>query len=192
MRMHHHNPSYARYCIECGAPTFFLTHEVIQPEVSMIHYPVLYDDGVPYGEETMRVNICPRCHNEQFSPRATFCRICGLDLYNRCDGMEEDSWGNWYPNENAMHPNPSNARYCETCGRPTLFFNEKILCDYMEFRPTPLEERVEYPSFNDFEMDTDIFGSSEASAEGMANIGTDEQFPVQSGIDDEDDGELPF
>ena len=165
--LHRHiNPSYSRYCTDCGAKTMFLIYKVIQPEVSMIHYPVNYNDGVPYDEETMRVKICPRCHNQQFGSSAQFCRICGLDLYNRCDGMEEDQWGNWYPNENAMHANPSNARFCEICGRPTLFYTQKLLCDYTEFKPARLEEQVEYPGASDF------FLPDEAEDESQDNVST--------------------
>ncbi len=100
-----------------------------------MHAPIHYNDGVPYDESTMRVRQCPRCHNSDFSENAQYCRICGMDLYNRCDGMEQDSYGNWYENENAHHCNPSNARYCETCGRPTFFYEQKILCDYAKFKP---------------------------------------------------------
>ncbi len=101
-----------------------------------MHKPVQYSDGVPYDTETMRVEQCPRCHNTEFSPKAQYCRICGASLYNYCDGGYEDYEGRlFFDEERRRRPNPSNARFCETCGRPTHFFDSRILCDYTKYVP---------------------------------------------------------
>ncbi|HHX23710.1 MAG TPA: hypothetical protein GX723_06835 [Thermoanaerobacterales bacterium] len=86
---------------------------------------MIYDDGVEMNED-MRVSTCPRCENEEFSEEAEYCRICGLRAYNYCEGEPEYDW-NGYQTDTHYHRNPSNARYCETCGNPTIFFKEKIL-----------------------------------------------------------------
>lgn len=131
----HYNPHYARFCLACGAKTVFQTYEVIQEDIEYMHAPIEYNDGVPFDEETMRIEQCPRCHNRDFSKNAQFCRICGLNLYNMCDGGVEDENGEIWYRADHQHPNPSNARFCETCGRPTYFFTNNILCKYEKFVP---------------------------------------------------------
>ena len=49
---------------------------------------MIYDDGVQV-DENMRVVECPRCENEVFSTKAGHCKICGLSLYNVCEGEPE-------------------------------------------------------------------------------------------------------
>ena len=81
-----------------------------------------YDDGVKMNEDS-RITECPTCRNEEFSDRAEYCRICGFLLYNRCEGYHEGG----YHDEVITHNCPGNARYCETCGRPTEFLTKGIL-----------------------------------------------------------------
>lgn len=91
-----------------------------------------YNDGIPYDPKTMRVRECPRCHNSQFQDNSLYCRICGLELYNICIGNEErDSWGN--PIYSNQHKNPSNARFCEICGKPTVYNIRGILPQWNEY-----------------------------------------------------------
>ena len=84
-----------------------------------------YDDGVEIDDNN-RVMECPRCRNDEFSDRAEFCRICGLILFNRCEGYFEqrDYNGN---GDTVYHDNPGNARFCESCGSKTQFYMESIL-----------------------------------------------------------------
>jgi hypothetical protein len=86
---------------------------------------MIYDDGVELNED-MRVIECPRCENEEFSQDAGYCKICGLRAYNYCEGEPEYDLSG-YQTDTIYHKNPSNARYCETCGQPTNFFKEGIL-----------------------------------------------------------------
>ncbi len=97
-----------------------------------MHEPVNYNDGVDFEENSMMIKICPRCGNSVFSENAMFCRICGADLHNRCEG-ERDGYEIM---EGSRHSNPSNARFCEKCGKRTSFFIEQILCSYEEFVPS--------------------------------------------------------
>lgn len=49
---------------------------------------MIYDDGVQV-DENMRVVEFPRCENEVLSTNAGHCKICGLSLYNVCEGEPE-------------------------------------------------------------------------------------------------------
>ncbi|MDD6069423.1 MAG: ImmA/IrrE family metallo-endopeptidase [Clostridiales bacterium] len=125
----HRNRSFSMYCEECGAPTYYNEHNIeIRQEVS----EMFFNDGVDFDEETLRVNICPVCGNEEFREEATFCKICGTNLYNECEGIpDQDMYGETiYIN---THRNPSNARYCEICGKPTYFLKNRILTDYKTY-----------------------------------------------------------
>ncbi|KYH31892.1 ImmA/IrrE family metallo-endopeptidase [Neomoorella mulderi] len=68
-------------------------------------------------DENMRFTICPRCGNTDFSEGASYCKMCGLFLYNDCI-------------ECHAH-NVADARYCEYCGNETTLFKAGILkpCD---------------------------------------------------------------
>jgi hypothetical protein len=89
---------------------------------------MIYDDGVELAED-MSVVECPRCENEEFGQDAEFCRICGLTTQNKCDGYWDE-----YHDCQVQHNNPSNARYCESCGQPTSFFKEGILKSWEEVK----------------------------------------------------------
>lgn len=89
---------------------------------------MIYNDGFPMNEDK-RVTICPQCKNEQFSDNAEYCRICSTPLFNLCEGQDEwDEYGN---NINTQyHRNLGNARYCEICGKATMYFKMKLLRPY--------------------------------------------------------------
>ena len=97
---------------------------------------MLYNEQIQM-DESMRLVVCPRCENEQFSKQAKYCRICGLPLYNYCT------------DERCEVENPENARFCETCGAPTIFNTLNILRPYNEVNPsvsasviTPVQENT--------------------------------------------------
>lgn len=99
---------------------------------------MIYNDGFSM-DKNLRVNQCPKCGNEQFSEDAEFCRICGVSLFNYCEGEDIfDYNGNFDHTE--THKNCGNARFCEKCGKPTIFFNQKFLFPYDEVK----EEYVEH------------------------------------------------
>lgn len=183
----HYNPHYARFCLACGAKTIFQTYEVLREDIEYMHPAIEYNDGVPFDGESMRIEQCPRCHNRQFSDKAQYCRICGMDLYNRCDGMEEDNFGNWYPNPEAQHFNPSNARFCETCGRPTFFFSQKILCDYKDFKPDAEDSEENKLSWL---TNSPVYQEIAAAPESEGYL--PEGDPAPALVATEDDEELPF
>ena len=102
---------------------------------------MIYDDGVEMNGD-MTITICPRCENEQFSDDADFCRICGLSTRNTCEGYWDE-----YKDYPVEHANPSNARFCETCGKRTTFFNEELLKPWHEAKlePVQVDEEEEIP-----------------------------------------------
>lgn len=126
----HPNRSFALYCEECGAPTYYNEHNI---KIRQEENQVIYNDGVAYDDGTLRVKICPVCKNEQFRDSAEYCIICGTNLYNECEGTEMEGYNGeiYYDN---IHRNPSNARFCEICGKPTHFFKKGILVDYKTFQ----------------------------------------------------------
>ena len=110
-----------------------------------------YQDGVAYDKETMRVKICPVCKNEEFSNDAEFCRICGTGLYNRCEGITTKDSANRH-----MHINPSNARFCETCGKETYFYKTGILGSYKQYQGGCLSVDSEPSHTSDFITDEEL------------------------------------
>lgn len=126
------NLSTASYCNKCGSKTnLYELNKNLQYDG--VNQKMEYNDGVEFDKETCRVLKCPKCENEEFSDAADFCRICGTNLYNLCLGdAQENQWGDQY-REN-QHKNPSNARYCETCGKETIYFTSDILNDYMSYQ----------------------------------------------------------
>lgn len=79
--------------------------------------------------ENNKVKVCPRCENEE-TFQGDYCKICGLELYNRCTNTEEDGFGNIINGCGEICD--SNARYCPKCGHETTFFQNKILKHYTE------------------------------------------------------------
>lgn len=66
-------------------------------------------------DENMRFVACPRCGNTVFSKEASYCKMCGLYLFNECT------------NPVCKMKNVIDARYCEYCGSLTTLFQENIL-----------------------------------------------------------------
>lgn len=94
---------------------------------------VEYNDGVPYNPSTMRVIICPRCGIPQSPDEDIRCWACGFDLYNVCIGYEKrDAAGNIIDYLDT-HLNPTNARFCEICGKPTTYSRYGILPDWKDY-----------------------------------------------------------
>ncbi|WP_422482307.1 ImmA/IrrE family metallo-endopeptidase [Pleomorphochaeta sp. DL1XJH-081] len=141
----HLNHPEAKHCYACGKPTAFKDSEYhIQIKQSLEKYAegdfsMIYKSGIKYDRNTNRVKECPRCQNEEFSADATYCRICGLPLVNNCiPGQWEDDFGNRYPRD--PHENLPDSRFCEQCGEPTVYFQNKLLKTYREILGLPEAE----------------------------------------------------
>lgn len=85
--------------------------------------------SVEAGEDG-RVTECPVCGNVIFSPHASFCKMCGTPLYNSCREAREAEEG--YDDQPCQELNPADARYCEYCGRKTVFARLGILMSWEE------------------------------------------------------------
>ncbi|OPZ88418.1 MAG: Double zinc ribbon [Firmicutes bacterium ADurb.Bin419] len=107
----------AEFCIICGTE---LTSNNVKG-VKQIEYsiPIKLDHN-------SRIIMCPLCTNEEMSSEANFCRICGTNLYNECDGNNCET--------NCFHKNPPNARFCEVCGKQTVYFKKNLLLAWQEER----------------------------------------------------------
>lgn len=103
---------------------------------------MLYNEQIQM-DESMRLVVCPRCENEQFSKLAKYCRICGLPLYNYCT------------DEHCEENNPANARFCETCGSPTIFNTLNILRPYNEVNPSVSAPEVTPTQEDSFDVPDD-------------------------------------
>ena len=200
----HMNKSYARYCSECGAPTVYglsIDYKTAR-EVEM-----KYGDGVNYDHKTNRVKICPKCFNTEFSENAAYCRICGTHLYNLCIG---DPATDGYPDDPErvnQHANPSNARYCEICGKPTEFFVKGILPKYEDYQMKVAEDEVQMgicdnvdEALQGMRKDTTVEPTPEEEMpfpdqpdeSQFINIPDGIDFPVTVDSSDDDDDEMPF
>jgi hypothetical protein len=78
----------------------------------------------PRNDAKMRFLECPVCGNNSFSYDASFCKICGLYLFNDCLRSPYDPRTNY--GDECGRANVANALYCEHCGAKTM------LCEHME------------------------------------------------------------
>jgi hypothetical protein len=98
-------------------------------------------DGVEMNKD-MKVIECPRCGNKDFSDTAKFCKICGMQVYNYCEGEPRyDCHGNVV--DICSHKNSGDARFCEICGTPTVFFLEELIRPWQVLKN---EHNAEQPS----------------------------------------------
>ncbi len=81
-------------------------------------------------DDKKKAKICPKCGNEEIL-EGDYCKICGLDLYNRCTNYELDNLGNTVGGCGEICD--SNARYCHKCGSTTTYYANAILCDYKNY-----------------------------------------------------------
>lgn len=74
-------------------------------------------------DENKKAKICPRCGNEEIL-EGPYCKICGLELFNRCIDYDENNWNG------CGEICDANARYCHKCGAKTSYYNLNIMSDY--------------------------------------------------------------
>ena len=95
------------YCCQCGARNQF---GFARP-FSVLPFPENTD---PYKmNEDRRLSVCLYCGQAVQDADARFCMMCGRPVVNECTACG--------------HRNNAFARYCEKCGRRTLFLDRELL-----------------------------------------------------------------
>lgn len=107
-----------KYCPLCGSK------KLIVGDGFMIYKTDIETD------ENKKARECPRCGNEEIL-EGNYCKICGLELYNRCTNVEDDGFGNIIGGCNEICD--TNARYCHKCGQKTSYYANNLLCNYTEY-----------------------------------------------------------
>ncbi|MDJ0304747.1 hypothetical protein [Dehalobacter sp.] len=124
---------------------------------------MIYNDGFQMNKND-QVVICPKCKNEEFSSKSEFCRICGTRVYNKCEGDWDDR-----DQYLIQHNCPGNARFCESCGKPTYFLTENYLKPW---------DQVQF-----IDNDENFYATDEVAA-------TNNEFEISNSAPDDED--LPF
>lgn len=103
------------HCYHCGAKNQF--------SLCMRKDPSPAPVSLRY--EGMRFSSCAVCGNEEFPPDAVYCPICGSLLSNPCVPLRvknrEITNILGLAESGTVHLNPPGARYCLTCGAPTVY-----------------------------------------------------------------------
>lgn len=87
-------------------------------------------------DENGRFSLCPRCGNDDISEEATYCKMCGFYLFNKCinDSAYNDSMVNFDYGQYCGAINDGDARYCEHCGSPTILTRAGLVTTWEEWR----------------------------------------------------------
>ncbi|OLN21432.1 hypothetical protein BTO30_15055 [Domibacillus antri] len=110
----------ARFCECCGSDQLTRTLFLNQGDDIEMIYPVVYS-----ADESGKVNICPRCLNEEMHPAGDFCPQCGLEVVNRCDDISY--YSNHAPVFNCEAVLSPNQRHCHVCGCQSTFLRNGVL-----------------------------------------------------------------
>jgi Zn-dependent peptidase ImmA (M78 family) len=73
-----------------------------------------------------RVVSCPLCHSSKIDASGERCGICGTYIFNYCTSYFENGRGD------CSNANSGNARFCESCGRPTYYYQKGLLRQWQE------------------------------------------------------------
>ncbi len=104
-----------------------------------------YKEGVQLDNEGKAL-ICPNCSNEDIDKFDIYCKICGIYLYQRCDGLTnyDINGDEYYIEEPCEIKLDSNARYCTQCGGKTTFYKSGCLSDW-----TDEKKQIKYDQHKD-------------------------------------------
>lgn len=122
---HHINPSAALFCGACGSKTRYSS---LHKALPVLPSPGRYQEEYENDSEWKMIR-CPVCHKTTESDYGTNCPACDTPLFNEC---RESSLIRkiFLRKRSTIHKNAGNARYCETCGKETLFYQSLYLQDY--------------------------------------------------------------
>lgn len=111
----------AKYCPMCGSESINWG----EGEELLIY------DGFELDQNS-KAKKCPKCENEEIDKNFNNCKICGVNLVNKCIGdyiIDNDGDKN-YREQPCGTPCDGNARYCVKCGCQTSFYEQGILNDW--------------------------------------------------------------
>lgn len=141
--------SAADFCIICSISAL----DMPKYKEGKVGDVLTYNDG-PIMDANNKLSQCPVCENNEFSADALHCRICGIYVINHCEGVYDD----YNRDELIYHENPSNARFCEACGKKTRFFLDGILKPWEEVQGIePAAPQTPTPQTTEFaDLTTDV------------------------------------
>lgn len=99
-----------------------LSHTRAKGDMYPVTQKLAFVDTDPQG----RFLTCPRCGNSEFAADASYCKLCGLYLFNECSDASART-----PYECGKR-NDGDARYCEWCGAETLLLRQGLLMTWGE------------------------------------------------------------
>lgn len=108
------------YCPICGND--LINHTFFKQKKRKGAGFMIYKNEVEL-DENKKAKICPRCGNEEIL-EGPYCKICGLELFNRCINYDENNW------DGCGEVCDANARFCHKCGSKTSYYNLNIMSDY--------------------------------------------------------------
>ena len=122
-----------KYCYHCGSKNRF---SLIVKESPSLQPVFLRYTG-------HRFSSCPVCGNEEMPKDAKYCPICGNAVSNPCVPWRVRNTGINHlldlSEHGSVHLNPPGARYCLTCGSPTIYGEVSIadVSDLFDDKPDP-------------------------------------------------------
>jgi len=115
--------AFAEYCGICGQP--------ISSGLKGMRR-IIYSDGFA-TDKYKRVLTCPRCGYTLQHVPGDKCPVCGTYIFNFCMSYFEQS------SDECSYTGLSNHRFCEMCGKPTYFYEKKILKPWQQAIELPIK-----------------------------------------------------
>lgn len=129
----------AKHCPICGSKSTSSISNLFKSqklkEVQIMKYTVIELD------DNLKAKVCPRCDNEEIVQDGDFCKICGIDLTNKCTDK--------HPEINCGNKLPGNARFCPYCGSPSSFYVAGILPDWEIEKQLSEAQQLQGPIFEE-------------------------------------------
>lgn len=117
---HHFVDEEAVFCPVCGYEAL-INRKGVEP---MIYNGYLLDDS-------SRAVVCPCCENEHIEYEGDICKICGINLVNKCAPTQRTSeTGLDYLEDSCETLLDGDARYCAKCGNESTYFQQGLLKDW--------------------------------------------------------------
>ena len=120
-----------RSCHNCGNISFSVFAEFCGICGKPVHDGLKGMRRIVYPEEIKmdrykRVLSCPACHSDKSAAHGDRCGICKTYIFNFCTSyLDEDR-------DECSYANSGNSRFCEICGRPTYYYQKKLLRPWRE------------------------------------------------------------